>query len=401
MPGLQRARRGHRPRQPPLPGPSATATTTSSPARRSGPASATPPTTARCSCAPTPTCPSTAASRWLIVPMDLPGIDVRPLRTMEGSTEFCEVFFDEVRVPVANRVGAENDGWRVDDGDAQLRARHRIRQRDAAVDGAGARSRRRWPRRSRATARPRGTTPACAATSAASVPSSTRCGRSRSATSARPSAPGSSVPAATCSSSPTPSCASVSATSRCTCSTARRCRSTTSATLPTAPPRARGRIHALSLTHRRRHLAGAAQHRRRAHARPAQGPLKAHDGLRAHRRRGRAAGRHPRVPATVASRSTPSARSRTPAAPRPRRWRSSARSACSACRGRRRLGSGAEAVLAFEELGRAPRARPARRHPPRRAGDLARRRRRHARSSASSSRRSPSRSSSTSTRSTR
>ena len=56
---------------------------------------------------------STAASRWLILPMDLPGIDVRPLRTMEGSTEFCEVFFDEVRVPVANRVGAENDGWRV------------------------------------------------------------------------------------------------------------------------------------------------------------------------------------------------------------------------------------------------------------------------------------------------
>lgn len=50
---------------------------------------------------------------WLIVPMGLEGMDVRPLRTMEGSTEFCEVFFDEVRVPVANRVGAENDGWRV------------------------------------------------------------------------------------------------------------------------------------------------------------------------------------------------------------------------------------------------------------------------------------------------
>ena len=50
---------------------------------------------------------------WIIVPMDTPGIDVRPLRTMEGSTEFCEVFFDDVRVPVANRVGAENDGWRV------------------------------------------------------------------------------------------------------------------------------------------------------------------------------------------------------------------------------------------------------------------------------------------------
>jgi alkylation response protein AidB-like acyl-CoA dehydrogenase len=50
---------------------------------------------------------------WLIVPMDTPGIDVRPLRTMRGGSEFSEVFLDDVRVPVANRVGAENDGWRV------------------------------------------------------------------------------------------------------------------------------------------------------------------------------------------------------------------------------------------------------------------------------------------------
>jgi alkylation response protein AidB-like acyl-CoA dehydrogenase len=50
---------------------------------------------------------------WLIMPMDTPGIDVRPLRTMDGGIEFSEMFLDEVRVPVANRVGAENDGWRV------------------------------------------------------------------------------------------------------------------------------------------------------------------------------------------------------------------------------------------------------------------------------------------------
>jgi alkylation response protein AidB-like acyl-CoA dehydrogenase len=50
---------------------------------------------------------------WLILPMDLPGIDVRPIETVLGSSEFCEVFFDDVRVPVENRVGAENDGWRV------------------------------------------------------------------------------------------------------------------------------------------------------------------------------------------------------------------------------------------------------------------------------------------------
>jgi alkylation response protein AidB-like acyl-CoA dehydrogenase len=60
-----------------------------------------------------PEAPKHKGISWIIVPMDTPGIDVRPLRTMEGSTEFCEVFFDDVRVPVANRVGAENDGWRV------------------------------------------------------------------------------------------------------------------------------------------------------------------------------------------------------------------------------------------------------------------------------------------------
>jgi alkylation response protein AidB-like acyl-CoA dehydrogenase len=50
---------------------------------------------------------------WLILPMDLPGIEVRPIETVLGSSEFSEVFLDEVRIPVANRVGAENDGWRV------------------------------------------------------------------------------------------------------------------------------------------------------------------------------------------------------------------------------------------------------------------------------------------------
>ncbi len=50
---------------------------------------------------------------WLICPMDAPGIEVRPMRTIQGSSEFSEVFFTDVRVPVANRVGEENDGWRV------------------------------------------------------------------------------------------------------------------------------------------------------------------------------------------------------------------------------------------------------------------------------------------------
>ncbi|MCX4881596.1 MULTISPECIES: acyl-CoA dehydrogenase family protein [unclassified Streptomyces] len=50
---------------------------------------------------------------WLALPMNAPGITVRPLRTLAGSAEFAEVFLDDVRVPVTNRVGDENDGWRV------------------------------------------------------------------------------------------------------------------------------------------------------------------------------------------------------------------------------------------------------------------------------------------------
>ena len=50
---------------------------------------------------------------WFILPMDLPGIEIRPITTVLGSSEFCEVFFDDVRVPAEQIVGAENDGWRV------------------------------------------------------------------------------------------------------------------------------------------------------------------------------------------------------------------------------------------------------------------------------------------------
>jgi len=50
---------------------------------------------------------------WFIIPMDLPGIEIRPITTVLGSSEFCEVFFDDVRVPASQIVGAENDGWRV------------------------------------------------------------------------------------------------------------------------------------------------------------------------------------------------------------------------------------------------------------------------------------------------
>jgi alkylation response protein AidB-like acyl-CoA dehydrogenase len=60
-----------------------------------------------------PDAPKHRGLTWLILRMDSPGVDIRPLRTLLGSTEFSEVFLDDVRVPVTNRVGAENDGWRV------------------------------------------------------------------------------------------------------------------------------------------------------------------------------------------------------------------------------------------------------------------------------------------------
>src|SRR5262245_1201533 len=50
---------------------------------------------------------------WLILDMHQPGVTVRPMQTLDGERHFCEVFLDEARVPVASRVGAENDGWRV------------------------------------------------------------------------------------------------------------------------------------------------------------------------------------------------------------------------------------------------------------------------------------------------
>jgi len=50
---------------------------------------------------------------WIMFPMDTPGIEIREINTIAGTSEFSEVFFDEARVPVAHRVGLENDGWRV------------------------------------------------------------------------------------------------------------------------------------------------------------------------------------------------------------------------------------------------------------------------------------------------
>jgi alkylation response protein AidB-like acyl-CoA dehydrogenase len=50
---------------------------------------------------------------WVICDMRSPGIDVRAIRTMDGGDDFAEIFYDEVRVPLANVVGAIDEGWSV------------------------------------------------------------------------------------------------------------------------------------------------------------------------------------------------------------------------------------------------------------------------------------------------
>jgi alkylation response protein AidB-like acyl-CoA dehydrogenase len=50
---------------------------------------------------------------FLLVDLDSPGISIRPIDNLAGEDEFCEVFFDEVRVPVANLVGEIDQGWAV------------------------------------------------------------------------------------------------------------------------------------------------------------------------------------------------------------------------------------------------------------------------------------------------
>jgi alkylation response protein AidB-like acyl-CoA dehydrogenase len=60
-----------------------------------------------------PDAPKHKGISWVICPMDAKGIDIRPIRTIAGVEDFCEVFYDEVRVPRANIVGEMNDGWRV------------------------------------------------------------------------------------------------------------------------------------------------------------------------------------------------------------------------------------------------------------------------------------------------
>ena len=54
-----------------------------------------------------------AGITFLLLDMASPGISVKPIITLAGEHEVNQVFFDDVRVPQANRLGAENQGWTV------------------------------------------------------------------------------------------------------------------------------------------------------------------------------------------------------------------------------------------------------------------------------------------------
>ena len=60
-----------------------------------------------------PEAPRHRGISWVICAMDSPGIDVRPITTLTGDQHFCEVFYDQVRIPLRNVVGQLHDGWRV------------------------------------------------------------------------------------------------------------------------------------------------------------------------------------------------------------------------------------------------------------------------------------------------
>ncbi len=58
-----------------------------------------------------PDAPKHKGVSYFICPMDLPGIEIRPIIEMTGGHTFNEVFFDDVHIPAENLVGQEHEGW--------------------------------------------------------------------------------------------------------------------------------------------------------------------------------------------------------------------------------------------------------------------------------------------------
>jgi alkylation response protein AidB-like acyl-CoA dehydrogenase len=64
-------------------------------------------------CRTDPEAPRHRGLSYLLVPMDQPGVEIRPIRQMTGTSEFNEVFFDRAHTDADMVVGEVNDGWRV------------------------------------------------------------------------------------------------------------------------------------------------------------------------------------------------------------------------------------------------------------------------------------------------
>jgi len=60
-----------------------------------------------------PDAPKHRGISFIMCELPNPGIEVRPIRTLTGDDEFCEIFYTDARVPVANTVGPIDEGWKV------------------------------------------------------------------------------------------------------------------------------------------------------------------------------------------------------------------------------------------------------------------------------------------------
>ena len=113
VPGLQRARGRLGPRGAEDARGARTATTGSSPARRSGPPARSTRSGACSSRAPTSTRPKHKGLTYFLMDMEQDGVQVRPLRQITGEAEFNELFIEEARIPDENVLGGVGNGWKV------------------------------------------------------------------------------------------------------------------------------------------------------------------------------------------------------------------------------------------------------------------------------------------------
>jgi alkylation response protein AidB-like acyl-CoA dehydrogenase len=60
-----------------------------------------------------PDAPKRKGISYFLLDMTTPGVEVRPIRNAIGDSHFCEIFLNDVSIPAANLVGAENAGWQV------------------------------------------------------------------------------------------------------------------------------------------------------------------------------------------------------------------------------------------------------------------------------------------------